>query len=427
MSDDFLLKLQHWAQQFEVTAWYEGNSETYDYQSFDQMLGVNAVSELISHYNGGFEKLKTYVDQTQDYLLGYLGYDLKNDVEALTSANFDGLDFADIHFFQPEKLFIIHNDDISLCYHNSNAESIETDLRVIENYTLTAQQFLPKSVKISQRVSKEKYIKNIETIRQHLFRGDTYEVNYCMEFFAENVQIHPLSVYLSLQQRAQAPFATFIKLYDKYILSTSPERYLRKDGITIISQPIKGTRKRGTTAQEDQDLINELQRHPKEVAENIMVVDLVRNDLSITASKGSVKVEELCKIYSFNTVHQMISTVKSSIATDVHPVDVLKTTFPMASMTGVPKISTMKIIEKVETTKRGVFSGAIGYFTPEKNFDFNVVIRTLLYNATKKYLSFSVGSAITEQADAQQEYEECLQKVAHIHQLFDNQQTTNLE
>jgi para-aminobenzoate synthetase component 1 len=149
-----------------------------------------------------------------------------------------------------------------------------------------------------------------------------------------------------------------------------------------------------------------------------MIVDLVRNDLSRTATKGSVEVEELCGIYTFKQVHQMISTVVSQVENTTSAVEIIKTTFPMGSMTGAPKISAMKIIEELEETKRGLYSGAIGYFSPEGDFDFNVVIRSILYNSKNQYLSFSVGSAITSEATAEGEYEECLLKAKAMFEVL---------
>ena len=171
---------------------------------------------------------------------------------------------------------------------------------------------------------------------------------------------------------------------------------------------------------EDQKLKQKLATDIKERSENVMIVDLVRNDLAKTAIKGSVEVEELCKVYTFDQVHQMISTVISQVSDQVHPVDILKTTFPMGSMTGAPKISAMKIIETLEETKRGLYSGAVGYFTPEGDFDFNVVIRSILYNSSKKYVSYSVGGAITAKSDPLSEYEECLVKAKAMRQVLEN-------
>lgn len=419
LPENFVEKLLFWANEHPTFAWLEGHTLAQKYSSFDTALALGVVSELETDYHHAFQKWKHYINQTQDYLFGYLGYDLKNDVEQLTSDNFDGLGFADLYFFQPQKLFFIKGNQVEIHYHTAYEHEWLIDKQVIENQH-TVGNTIPSEIHIQQRVNQAEYEQQFERIQQHLKRGDTYELNYCIEFFATDALLVPLTVYQKLQSTAQTPFSAFLKLKNKYILSASPERYLRKKGQNIISQPIKGTRKRGNTPQEDVELKMELAQNSKEIAENVMVVDLVRNDLSITASKGSVTVEELCGIYSFSTVHQMISTVSSSLNPAIHPVKAVQTTFPMASMTGVPKISTMKIIEKVEQTKRGVYSGAIGYSTPHQDFDFNVVIRSLLYNADRQYLSFSVGSAITVKSQAVQEYEECLLKVAHIKKILEN-------
>jgi para-aminobenzoate synthetase component 1 len=201
---------------------------------------------------------------------------------------------------------------------------------------------------------------------------------------------------------------------EQFLLSASPERFIKKVGKKIISQPIKGTARRGANEEEDKQIKHHLFNDPKERAENIMIVDLVRNDLSRTADKGSVIVEELCGIYTFPQVHQMISTVVSELREDVHFIEAIRQCFPMGSMTGAPKVRAMKLIEKYESTKRGLFSGAVGYITPEGDFDFNVVIRSILYNARNHYLSFMVGGAITMQAEAEKEYEECMLKAKAI-------------
>ena len=234
--------------------------------------------------------------------------------------------------------------------------------------------------------------------------------NFCQEFYAENTEINPLKVYQDLNNISEPPFAVFLKINHHYLLSASPERYIRKEGNKIISQPIKGTAKRLKSKFDDEKIASDLAKDAKERSENVMIVDLVRNDLSKSAIKGSVKVEELCKVYSFKQVHQMISTVVCEIDEKITPIQVLKDTFPMGSMTGAPKVSAMKIIEKYENTRRGLYSGAVGYFTPNGNFDFNVVIRSILYNQEKKYVSYSVGSAITAKSNPEKEYEECLLK-----------------
>jgi para-aminobenzoate synthetase component 1 len=196
---------------------------------------------------------------------------------------------------------------------------------------------------------------------------------------------------------------------------------LQKSEDKIISQPIKGTRKRGKTQPEDQELISDLKQSEKDISENIMIADLVRNDLSKTAEKSSVKAEELCEIYTFDRVHQMISTISSNLDKKYNFVDVLESTFPMGSMTGAPKIKSMELIEKYETTKRSLFSSAYGYITPNADFDFNVVIRSILYDEINNYISVMAGGAITINSDPKSEYEECLVKAKAMIDVLKNE------
>lgn len=240
--------------------------------------------------------------------------------------------------------------------------------------------------------------------------GDIYEMNFCQEFYDENANIDPWETYKRLNAFSPAPFSCFLKMEDHFLISSSPERFIRKERKMIYSQPIKGTAKRGKTADADKSIKNELVQNKKEIAENIMIVDLVRNDLSKVAKKGSVKVEELCEPYSFPQVHQLISTIAAEAKENINPTDILKACFPMGSMTGAPKIRAMKLIEKYEITKRGLFSGSVGYIDPDGNFDFNVVIRSILYNQKNQYLSFITGGAITALSEANSEYDECLLK-----------------
>jgi para-aminobenzoate synthetase component 1 len=277
----------------------------------------------------------------------------------------------------------------------------------------------PLNIKL--RIQKDEYFNKVNNILQHIHRGDIYEANFCQEFYAENSIINPIETYNKLNKISKPPFATFLKMNDKYLMSATPERYLRKTGTTIVSQPIKGTAKRSENKEIDNQLKADLYKDQKEQSENIMIVDLVRNDLSKTATKGSVTVEELCKVYSFKQVHQMISTISSEVEETTHPVDIIKSTFPMGSMTGAPKISAMKIIEQLEETKRGLYSGTVGYFSPQGDFDFNVVIRSILYNETKKYISYSVGGAITAKSDPLNEYEECLIKARAMREVLENE------
>ena len=371
---NFKQQLLCWSQQFDDVVWLDSNKHSDKYSSYDAILAVDAFTALKTDYFDAFNRLKEYQTATNDWVFGYLTYDLKNTTELLRSRSYDGLEFPDLYFFQPKKLFLIKDNNVEIQY-----------LQMVDDQ-----------------------------------RGDIYEANFCQEFYAEKSMINPLETFNKLNEISKPPFATFLKLDDKFLISATPERYIKKDGNTVISQPIKGTAKRSINNEEDLLLAEALSKDEKERSENIMIVDLVRNDLSHTASKGSVKVEELCKVYSFLQVHQMISTISSQVDAETNPVDIIKTTFPMGSMTGAPKISAMKIIEDLEETKRGLYSGSVGYFKPNGDFDFNVIIRSILYNSTKKYISYSVGSAITAMSNPLKEYEECLIKAKAMREVLEN-------
>ena len=412
----FKNQLLDWSQQFREMVFLDSNNYHQKQSSFDCVLAVDAFTSIKTDFHNAFEDLKQYQQQTKDWLFGYLSYDVKNDVEDLHSNNFDGLHFPDLFFFQPKKLFLLKGNKLEIQYLRMCDDEIESDFLAIQNNSkLETRNSKPEIV---QRISKEIYLSKVNNMLEHIHRGDIYEANFCMEFYAENAIIEPVKIYQKLNAISKPPFAIFFKNNEQYLLCASPERYLRKEGNKVISQPIKGTAKRFSDLVLDENSKTELVTNPKERSENIMIVDLVRNDLSHTAIKGSVEVEELCGIYTFEQVHQMISTVVSNVSTTTSPVEILQTTFPMGSMTGAPKISAMKIIEELEETKRGLYSGAVGYFSPENDFDFNVVIRSILYNAQEKYVSFSVGSAITSQSNPEQEYEECLLKAKAMFEVL---------
>jgi para-aminobenzoate synthetase component 1 len=413
----FKKQLLDWSQQFREVVFMDSNDYPQEFSSFDAILAVDAFTLIQTDYHNAFEDLQQYQQTTKDWLFGYLSYDLKNDSEDLQSNNIDGLDFPDLFFFQPKKLFLLKGNQVVIHYLNLCDDEVDEDwdtiLAWVPNETIDSSV-----VTVQPRISKESYVKKVSTLLDHLHRGDLYEANFCMEFYAENTTINPLDKFDKLNAISQTPFAVYFKNNQQFLLSATPERYLRKEGEQLISQPIKGTAKRFQDKTEDEKSKLNLATDPKERAENIMITDLVRNDLSRTAQKGTVQVQELCGIYSFQQVHQMISTITSKLDNKFSNVDVLRMTFPMGSMTGAPKISAMKIIEELEVTKRGLYSGAIGYFSPNGNFDFNVVIRSILYNQDKKYLSFSVGSAITSLSNPENEYEECLLKAKAMHEVL---------
>jgi para-aminobenzoate synthetase component 1 len=346
----------------------------------------------------------------KNWYFGFISYDYKNKIEQLVSNNFDGIELPDKHFFTPEILFQIKEYEVDISFQTSiySAQEVHNLLTNIKSISLLEQSI--NRINVVPRISKEEYLENVNHLKKHIQLGDVYEVNYCQEYFAKEIQINPIDLYIRLNQKSPTPFSCFAKYNDKYIISASPERFIHKKQDKIISQPIKGTIKRGITPQEDESLKKQLFNDQKERSENIMIVDLVRNDLSKIAKKNSVFVDELCRIYTFSQVHQMISTVSGEVEKDIDLEKIIKATFPMGSMTGAPKIKAMELIEEYEKTKRGLYSGTIGYVNREGDFDFNVVIRSILYNEENNYLSFMVGGAITNKSEPEKEYEECLLK-----------------
>lgn len=420
----FKKQLLEWSQQFRELQYLDSNEHQMPYSSFDMLLGVDAFLSLKTDFSGSFDELKQWQNQNQDWLLGYLSYDLKNDIEALQSRNSDCLEFADMYFFQPKKLFILKGNQLEMSYLPMCDDEMDDDFSQILSQQ-TDWNFANNEVQIQPKISESDYLEKVKRMQEHILRGDIYEANLCMEFFSESATINPLATFERLNQISQAPFSAYFKHDQQYLLCASPERYLKKSGNRLISQPIKGTAARSSDPETDKKLARDLSENSKERAENIMIVDLVRNDLSRTAKPNTVKVEELCRVHSFKQVHQLISTVVSELEDNTDGIEALKTTFPMGSMTGAPKISAMKIIENLEETQRGLYSGALGYFTPNGDFDFNVVIRSILYNAKKKYVSYSVGSAITAAAIPEQEYAECLLKAKAMLEVLTDKMKTN--
>ncbi|WP_375324603.1 anthranilate synthase component I family protein [Flagellimonas sp. GZD32] len=399
--------LLDWSKIHEDVVWLDSNKHQDQYSSFEACLAVGAHQKIES-----FSGLHEFVGQQNDWLFGFFTYDVKNQIEDLTSENNDDLGFTELHFFQPQKIIIIKEGQLHFMYLQSNDGEMERDYKAIfsQRTISTITLKVKNRVDIHPRISKESYLNKAYQFLEHIHRGDIYEANFCQEFYAEQAEIEPWGTFQQLNHISEPPFAVFLRSKDQYLLCASPERYLKKVGEKVISQPIKGTAPRSLNATEDKIISEQLTNDLKERTENIMITDLVRNDLSKSALKGSVRVEELCKPYAFKQVHQLISTVVSKVENHKNPVELIQETFPMGSMTGAPKISAMKIIEELEETKRGLYSGAVGYFGPDGDFDFNVVIRSILYNASRMYVSFSVGSAITSKSNPEKEYQECLLK-----------------
>jgi len=416
----FKEQLLFWSKQFQHVSILDshdvsrkGNSKA-EYNTYDLLAGIDAM-QVVQPKENSFACLQAAIDRSKDWWFGYFAYDLKNEIEVLHSNKVDGLEFPTMHFFRPRWVFILEADSLLVQY--LQEEFSDTEIINLVNDILRVEipiDGLEQVSGIKSRISKEQYLQSVCDLKEHIRRGDIYEVNFCQEFYAGNTNIRPRQTYRKLMHVSPTPYSCFFQIENQYLFSASPERFIKKLGKKIISQPIKGTAKRGIDEQEDEKMKENLFADPKERAENIMIVDLVRNDLSKTARKGSVHVEELCGIYTFPQVHQMISTVVSELKENVSGVEAIRQCFPMGSMTGAPKVRAMKLIEKYETTKRGLYSGAVGYFTPDGDFDFNVVIRSILYNKNNQYLSFMVGGAITMQSDPEKEYEECLLKAKAI-------------
>jgi para-aminobenzoate synthetase component 1 len=423
LTENLKKQLLHWSQKFEEVVLLDSNDKnnSLNYSKYTAILAVDAFTAVKTDYDQAFKKLEEYQSKTNDWLFGYLTYDLKNDIELLKSNNFDGLHFPDLYFFQPKRIFLFTNAGVEIQYLNCVEEELETDWEDILNQDINTYKFKNEStLKILSRTPKEIYFNRLNKILEYIQRGDIYESNFCQEFYSENAKIDPSNTFIHLNKISKPPFATFLRLGNLYALSASPERYISKNGNKVISQPIKGTAKRLSDEMEDEKLRLHLENDQKERSENIMITDLVRNDLSKFANKGSVKVDELCNIYSFKQVHQLISTVTCQVDKSLSPVYMIRETFPMGSMTGAPKISAMNIIEELEDSKRGLYSGAVGYFSPHGDFDFNVIIRSILYNASNNYISFSVGSAITAKSIPENEYEECLIKAKAMREALEN-------
>ncbi|WP_426059066.1 aminodeoxychorismate synthase component I [Hymenobacter sp. B1770] len=402
MPADFRVRALNWAAGFPYCAYYEPNDLAYPQGPFNRIL---AVAPTTAATIGSLADLSQLYSQTAAAELhcGFISYEVKNDIEALTSENFDGFDWPKLHFFKP---------DTWLCWRADVVEVHGQTLGVIEQ--ILTQELprvnAPVVPTLRPRLAKADYLRAVEAIREDILNGEVYELNLCQEFYAENVALAPADVFWRLVEASPAPFAGFVRWHDHYLLCASPERFLLRHGSQIVSQPIKGTIRRGATPAEDEQQRQTLLHDEKERAENLMIVDLVRNDLARVAQTGTVRVPELFGLYPFRHLWQMISTVAADLRSDALLEDILRATFPMGSMTGAPKIRAMQLIEQYESSRRGLYSGSMGYVWPNGEFEFNVVIRSLQYRRDTGYLSFQVGSAITFDSDPEREYEECLLK-----------------
>ncbi|HSN08894.1 MAG TPA: anthranilate synthase component I family protein [Hanamia sp.] len=360
---------------------------------------------MVASATNSIQQIDQFKNENADWIFGHLSYDLKNEIEDLSSENEDHIGFEDFYFFVPEIVFIVSEQSVNI----GADEAINTKDIFDKILSIPATENTFTRAELKSKFSKEEYLETVQKLQQLILRGDCYEICFCQEFFAENIKVDPVSVFNKLSEISPNPFSAFYKSGEKFLMCASPERFLKKTNDFIISQPIKGTSRRSAFSDEEEKL--SLKSNEKERAENIMIVDLVRNDLSKICVEGSVTVKEFLEIYSFPHVHQMISTIAGKLTKNISLSDIFYATFPMGSMTGAPKRRVLELIEKFEKTKRGLFSGSVGYITPNGDFDFNVVIRSILYNEKNRYLSIPAGSAITWKSNAEKEFEECELKI----------------
>lgn len=393
--DLFKEKAQLWASSFSTVCILDSNNYSDPFGSISLMIAIEKTSEFKSDKLQNFRDLQNFLNKhPKEIIPGYLTYDLE------------------AYFFIPKYLLTFEKDKVEIKATDPLAiinaiELMEIKVEVVNFHG-----------SIKNRMSRQEYGTAFQKLQEHIFKGDIYEINLCQEFYSENSSLNCFAAYKELNSISPTPFSCFLKHENNFIISASPERFLSKRGEKLISQPIKGTAPRGKTPQEDNEIKNRLRNDLKEISENIMIVDLVRNDLTKSAKAGTVKVEELLGLYSFKQVHQLISTISCTIKPGIESTTAIQNTFPPGSMTGAPKISAMNLISQYEKGSRGLYAGSIGYFNENNDFDFNVVIRTLIYNSKTKYLSFHVGGAITAYADENAEYQECLLKASAINKLL---------
>lgn len=411
-----ILKAQilHWLQQFEVCAFLDNHAYSSALSSTEWLVaaGVHSSWNTSTHT---LEQLNALSD-FGDWIFGHISYDAKEIVGFTSKEKNNLIDFELFYFFQPE--IVIERKDNSVHIHSITLNPAEIWQTII---SIHPSDNTEKAIHVSvqPRINKGQYLTTVQKIITHILRGDCYELNYCQEFFASNTEINPIQVYSHLSLVSPAPFGTYYKVQENQLLCASPERFIRKRDTEILSQPIKGTFKRNLNNTElDNQLKEDLRNSAKDRSENVMVVDLVRNDLSLICERGTVEVKELFGVYSFPQVHQMISTISGTLLKEKKFADIISATFPMGSMTGAPKKRVIELIDQYESNNRGLYSGAVGYIHPNGNFDFNVVIRSIFYNAQKKYLSYWVGGGITIYSDPENEYEECLLKANGMHKVL---------
>lgn len=396
-----------WLRRFNICCFLDNQGYALQPNRHECIAGAGAISVMPIRESSLLPEMDAFISRENDWIFGHLGYGLKDEIMGDCPAGADRVGFQAAFFFVPLYVLNMREGVVEIGSmdedHDQVFAAISSFGPVVEKPEFDAQ--------LRPRVERREYLDTIAALQQHIHRGDCYEINYCQEFYAERVKLDPWAVFSELMRISPAPFAAFYQIDDSYLLCASPERFLARTGDRLISQPIKGTMPRDLADRaQDEGLKTMLRESPKDRAENVMVVDLVRNDLSRVCREGSVRVDELFGIYTFPQVHQMISTISGQLENEVSFARIVEACFPMGSMTGAPKRKVMELIDCYERVPRGIFSGSVGYITPAKDFDLNVVIRSIMYNAASGYVSYMAGSGITAASDPAAEYEECLVK-----------------
>ncbi|HCY89739.1 MAG TPA: aminodeoxychorismate synthase component I [Chitinophagaceae bacterium] len=410
---EFSLKMLNWTNRFNIFCLLDQGSNQQGGHAFDYLLAAGARSEFIAGNCGYLEGLKRFHETHKDWIFGHFAYPLPLDKpEAKPRVHADPA-----YFFAPQVMLRVAGKEVFIdTWDGSNPADRFREI-MGEGIAEAIQGITVPDIRSD--LDRDAYISIIESLKKHIRRGDCYEINFCREFYANDITLDLVGLYRRLTALSPNPFSAFYRVHNRYCLCASPERFIRKSGTELISQPIKGTSRRHLQdAEADAAAREYLHQSPKEKSENVMVVDLVRNDMSRVCTEGSVSVRELFGIYAFPQVYQMISTIEGRVGETTHWTDIISACFPMGSMTGAPKRRVMELIDQYEPVPRGLFSGSIGYVSPESDFDFNVVIRSLFYDQDARILSFSAGSGITAYCDAEREFEECEWKAAAIRQML---------
>jgi para-aminobenzoate synthetase component 1 len=404
------------AKQHEVVMYLDSNNypDTNGVFNWAILIGATNIFETNAISPDPWKELASFIQNKKSPILGsFLTYDVKNCRENLQSSNEDKTGFPLVACWEPLAIIAEKRDGQGLFYGKYEEFLVPSE-------TLEEKTFHFENISFVPQLTKAEYLLGFDKIQQALQNGDIYEMNYCQHFSSTVAYIDPIELYKKLNTISPAPFSSLLKYKESWLICSSPERFLLKKNNELLSQPIKGTSKRFANEHENNAAMLQLKENPKEINENIMIVDLVRNDLSHFAIKNGVHVLELCKVYTFATVNHMISTIKATVKNESEPTEILAKAFPMGSMTGVPKINALEIADALENFQRRLYSGSIGYFTNSGDFDFNVVIRSLTWNAQNGYISLSAGSAVTIKANGKDEYNECMLKAEALFNSLKN-------